>query len=154
MIAITYSMHDRNRTLDGEGAIYANGRRIARSMSDEVRYPSWSADISELVRRANATPIFLEVLQWFKHQIDEGMEDAPRELIQEMTRRTLGAIAAAELLKLTRDELHESNVELLTALEALTDWGREHTSPLQPNSPHELLVRAAAAVAKAKGGQS
>ncbi len=55
---------------------------------------------------------------------------------------------------LTRDELHENNVDLLTALEALTDWGREHTSPLQPNSPHELLVQAAAAVAKAKGGQS
>ena len=54
---------------------------------------------------------------------------------------------------LTRYDLHENSVELLTALEALTDWGREHTSPLQPNSPHELLVQATAAIAKAKGAQ-
>ena len=41
--------------------------------------------------------------------------------------------------------------DLLAALEALLDWGREHTSPTQPNSPHNLLVAACAAIAKAKG---
>lgn len=33
------------------------------------------------------------------------------------------------------------------ALKALLDWGREHTSPRDPNSPHALLVEAAAALA-------
>lgn len=41
--------------------------------------------------------------------------------------------------------------EMFEALEALLEWGREHTSPLQPNSPHELLVAAHHAIAKAKG---
>lgn len=42
--------------------------------------------------------------------------------------------------------------ELLTTLQALTDWCCSNTSPRDPNSPHELLVAAVAAVAKAKGG--
>ena len=42
--------------------------------------------------------------------------------------------------------------ELLAALEALTEWGRTHTSPLDTNSPHDLLIAAVNAIAKAKGG--
>jgi hypothetical protein len=41
--------------------------------------------------------------------------------------------------------------ELLSALKALTDWGREHTSPLDRDSPHALLITARAAIAKAEG---
>jgi hypothetical protein len=41
--------------------------------------------------------------------------------------------------------------ELLAALQALTDWGRDHTSPKDPNSPHALLVAASAAIARATG---
>jgi hypothetical protein len=41
------------------------------------------------------------------------------------------------------------NAELLAALRALTDWGREHTSPRDANSPHDLLIRAVAAIDKA-----
>ena len=41
--------------------------------------------------------------------------------------------------------------ELLEALSALTEWGCTHTSPLDPNSPHELLIAARAAIAKAEG---
>jgi hypothetical protein len=39
--------------------------------------------------------------------------------------------------------------DLLAALQALTDWGRDHTSPKDPNSPHALLVAARAAIARA-----
>lgn len=42
--------------------------------------------------------------------------------------------------------------ELLDALRNLLDWGRDHTSPTQPNSPHALLVAAHAAIANATGG--
>jgi len=40
---------------------------------------------------------------------------------------------------------------LLEALQALTDWGRDHTSPKDPNSPHDLLIAARAATARATG---
>ncbi len=43
--------------------------------------------------------------------------------------------------------------DLLAALQALTDWGRDHTSPKDPNSPHALLVAARAAIAQALEGQ-
>jgi hypothetical protein len=38
------------------------------------------------------------------------------------------------------------NARLRSALAALTDWGRTHTSPLDANSPHELLIAACAAM--------
>lgn len=38
---------------------------------------------------------------------------------------------------------------LLVALQGLLDWGREHTSPRDPNSPHALLVAAQDAIDKA-----
>lgn len=41
--------------------------------------------------------------------------------------------------------------DLLTALTNLLNWGREHTSPTDPNSPHELLVAAHEAIEKAGG---
>jgi hypothetical protein len=39
-------------------------------------------------------------------------------------------------------------VNTRAALKALLDWGREHTSPHDPNSPHDLLVAAAFALAE------
>jgi len=39
--------------------------------------------------------------------------------------------------------------ELLAALQALTDWGREHTSPRDDNSPHLLLIAAMEVITKA-----
>ena len=39
---------------------------------------------------------------------------------------------------------------ITTALQAILDWGREHTSPHDINSPHALLIEAAAAL-KAAG---
>lgn len=42
--------------------------------------------------------------------------------------------------------------DLLEALEALLDWGRDWTSPNDPHSPHELLVNACTAIAKAREG--
>lgn len=41
--------------------------------------------------------------------------------------------------------------ELLSTLQALTDWAREHTSPRQSNTPHEILIEAMAVIAKATG---
>lgn len=41
--------------------------------------------------------------------------------------------------------------ELLATLKALTDWGRDHTSPRDENSPHALLVAAVAAIHAAEG---
>ena len=41
--------------------------------------------------------------------------------------------------------------ELLDALRGLTDWCREHTSPVQENTPHDLIVAAMRAIAKAEG---
>jgi hypothetical protein len=45
----------------------------------------------------------------------------------------------------------EAHPELLEALRELLDWGRDHTSPRDENSPHELLVNAHAAIRKAEG---
>mgnify|MGYP006357519355 CR=1 FL=1 len=39
--------------------------------------------------------------------------------------------------------------ELLAALQALTEWGCTYTSPLKPNSPHDLLIAARDAISKA-----
>jgi hypothetical protein len=39
---------------------------------------------------------------------------------------------------------------ITAALQAILDWGREHTSPHDINSPHPLLIEAAAAL-KAAG---
>lgn len=41
--------------------------------------------------------------------------------------------------------------ELLASLRALVDWARQHTSPVQPNSPHALLVQAWKALDRAEG---
>jgi hypothetical protein len=46
-----------------------------------------------------------------------------------------------------------SHKDLVIALERLTEWGREHTSPRDKNSPHALLVAAVAALEKAKFGR-
>lgn len=41
--------------------------------------------------------------------------------------------------------------DLLAALRDLLEWGRDNTSPRDDNSPHNLLIAAAAAIAKAGG---
>jgi hypothetical protein len=41
------------------------------------------------------------------------------------------------------------NTRLLEALRALTDWAREHTSPRDANSPHDLLIQAVAVIEEA-----
>lgn len=46
----------------------------------------------------------------------------------------------------------ENCAEILAALVALTEWGCTHTSPRDPNSPHELLVQAREAIARYTGG--
>ncbi len=43
--------------------------------------------------------------------------------------------------------------DLLAALSGLAEWGREHTGPLDANSPHDLLIAAVAAIAKAEGAK-
>ena len=62
------------------------------------------------------------------------------------------ASSAPATRKMPRDanaRLIAAAPELLTALEELTDWGREHTSPRDENSPHRLLINARAALTKA-----
>lgn len=41
---------------------------------------------------------------------------------------------------------------VLAALESITEWAREHTSPQDANSPHALLIEAVAAISQARGG--
>ena len=50
-------------------------------------------------------------------------------------------------------ELMAAAPDLLDALQALTDWGRTYTSPTDPNSPHQLLIAAVAALQKAGAHQ-
>ena len=54
---------------------------------------------------------------------------------------------AAEITKLRKDR-----EDLLAKLKALSDWGRTHTSPLDKNSPHELLIDAVNAISAVTGG--
>ena len=42
--------------------------------------------------------------------------------------------------------------ETLTVLEELLEWARTYTSPRDPYSPHDILVRATSVVKKARGG--
>lgn len=44
--------------------------------------------------------------------------------------------------------------ELLEALINLTEWGRTYTSPLDANSPHDLLIAAANVISKATEGNN
>lgn len=46
-------------------------------------------------------------------------------------------------------QLTELQTNLLEALRALTDWGRDNTSPRDANSPHNLLIRAVEVIAEA-----
>lgn len=39
--------------------------------------------------------------------------------------------------------------QIVLALQQLLDWARDHTSPLDENSPHELLIAAALALEQA-----
>lgn len=50
--------------------------------------------------------------------------------------------------------LKVGRAEMARELRALVDWCREHTSPHDANSPHELLVSAVAVLNRAEGGQS
>lgn len=59
---------------------------------------------------------------------------------------------------LLRSKLGQANARLIEAapdlahtLRALLDWAREHTSPRDDNSPHLLLIDAAAVLAKVDG---
>jgi hypothetical protein len=54
-----------------------------------------------------------------------------------------------EIAQSHQGDLQSTQAELLSALKALTDWGREHTSPTDHNSPHSLLVNACRAIDKA-----
>jgi hypothetical protein len=54
-----------------------------------------------------------------------------------------------EIAQSHQGDLQSTQAELLSALKALTDWGRGHTSPLDENSPHTLLVDACTAIDKA-----
>lgn len=54
-------------------------------------------------------------------------------------------------IRLPDDPLRDAAPDMLAALKALVEWGREHTSPLDPNSPHALLIAGVAAIAKAEG---
>jgi hypothetical protein len=75
----------------------------------------------------------------FRHAIGNGMltGDTPAE-VEALSVRTL--TAAPDLLDLS---------DVLDVLVALTDWAREHTSPRDPNSPHNILVDAMKVIAKA-----
>lgn len=46
------------------------------------------------------------------------------------------------------------NADLIKNLEALTEWACTHTSPRDPNSPHELLISTRAVLEKAKAAQA
>lgn len=49
------------------------------------------------------------------------------------------------------ETLADTYDDTLVALKALLDWGRDHTSPTDPASPHPLLVAAKAAIDRAEG---
>lgn len=51
----------------------------------------------------------------------------------------------------TEAALLDTAPELLRVLEELTEWACTHTSPLDENSPHDLLIKARTAIAEAKG---
>jgi hypothetical protein len=65
--------------------------------------------------------------------------------IQANLRTALDAVAAVWPAVI---KLEAERGELVAALAALCDWAREHTSPRDANSPHQLLVEARAVLAK------
>lgn len=70
-------------------------------------------------------------------------------------RRRHEALLAEEAARRAEDErrkrIQGNAAELLAALSDLLEWGREFTGPTDPNSPHDLLVRAANVIAKIEG---
>ena len=48
-------------------------------------------------------------------------------------------------------EADDTRDEALSVLKALLMWGREHTSPRDENSPHALLIAAAAVLKRVEG---
>lgn len=63
-----------------------------------------------------------------------------------MNKTKIEAIAVADA-HTTNAEL-PSYSDLMDALSALLDWGRENTSPIDSNTPHALLLVADAALQK------
>lgn len=61
------------------------------------------------------------------------------------------AAIAANRRAVADETLRAAAPDLLDALKALTEWGRTHTSPRDANSPHQLLINAVEAIAKAGG---
>jgi len=59
---------------------------------------------------------------------------------------SLARVAAVAYVKDADLTLMTAAPDLFSALCDLLDWGREHTSPRDPNSPHALLIKAADAI--------
>jgi hypothetical protein len=85
--------------------------------------------------------------QWFA----DGNYIGPAELPTLIRVNTAPGMEREEVESIAR--LIAAAPDLLAALQALTDWGRDHTSPKDPNSPHALLVAARAAIAQAMEGR-
>ena len=91
-----------------------------------------------------------DVLEWIidcNRPASNGCKEDPRiAIVEEMG----GSMDGREEGR-SNAHLIASAPDLLEALEALLNWGRDHTSPTQPNSPHQLLVNAHNVIAKARG---
>ena len=97
-----------------------------------------------------------EILQEYNPQESEEEQTDSRDyadvivasgLVSESARKRIeqGGFYAQE----QKPEPESIDTRLLETLRALTDWAREHTSPLDADSPHELLIRAVAVIDEA-----
>ncbi|MCW2275115.1 hypothetical protein GJ654_10300 [Rhodoblastus acidophilus] len=66
----------------------------------------------------------------------------------EIAARERVARAETDLRRLSAKQ--KAGPALYDALKKLTDWARDFTSPRDPNSPHEILIEATAALEQAK----
>lgn len=98
-----------------------------------------------LILECHRNPDCLEWVIYTRRPVTESCRENPRIAVYD----EMGGSGSDRSEGRANAILGASAPELLDSLVELLDWCRTHTSPLQPNSPHALLVKATAAIAKA-----
>jgi hypothetical protein len=84
------------------------------------------------------------------HVLATGDIDWTWDIAQELEGRITDAECVTRQASRIRN-LTSDNMLLLKTLQVWLEWGREHTGPTQPNSPHRILIETCNVIEKVTG---